>query len=71
MEAITLSLRREPGEPPRSWRARGVGLAHAELEARGLELRSIRFRTGPESGDDQDGAGTVEVIVTGELRRAS
>jgi hypothetical protein len=52
-----------------------VGLAHAELEARGLELRSIRFAAPAHGEDPDDGGpddgGSVELVVTGELRRAS
>lgn len=66
MEAITLTIHRAPGEPPRSWRARAVGLAHQEAEARGLELRSIRFGAAAGVGDVPDEGGVVEIVVTGE-----
>jgi hypothetical protein len=56
-------LQRQPGELPRSWRARAIGLAHAVLEERGLNLREVRF--GPIADDDSP----VEVIVTGEPRK--
>jgi pyruvate/2-oxoglutarate dehydrogenase complex dihydrolipoamide dehydrogenase (E3) component len=71
MEEITLSVRREPGELPRSWRARAVGLAHEELDARGLDLRSIRFAATEGGSDAEDETGIVKIVVKGEVRRAS
>lgn len=65
-EQIKVTVRRLPGESAEAWRARAVALAHAELESRGLALRSIRLRASGGGVTLPANGGLIEVLVEAE-----
>jgi hypothetical protein len=65
VERFKVSVRRQPGESTEAWRARAVALAHAELETRGLVLRSLRLGARGGAPTLPAAGGVIEVNVTG------